>query len=111
MKNLKSTRVPAMSPEEMLRIAGAAAPQQPSAVAPAGSDKAVMVSVRMTEQTAEALAAYAIEHGITQRRLVAEALAARGVAVAARDLEDRPLPRRRGIGRGSERGSESAIPR
>jgi len=97
VKGLKSTHPPAMAPEEMLRVAGVAAPRQPSAVAPVGSGKSVMVSIRMTEQTAEAIAAYAIEHGITQRRLVAEALAARGVAVAPRDLEDRPLPRRRGV--------------
>ncbi|HJS86199.1 MAG TPA: hypothetical protein VJ779_12135 [Acetobacteraceae bacterium] len=96
MKGLKSTRAPAMAPEEMLRVAGVAAPRQPPAVVSVGSGKSVMISIRMTEQTAEALAACAIEHGVTQRRLVAEALAARGVAVAPRDLEDRPLPRRRG---------------
>jgi hypothetical protein len=100
VKNLKSTRaIP--SPEEMTRIAGAAAPLQPPAVAPAmspstGADKTAMLSVRMTESTLEALAAYAIEHHTTQRRVIAEALASRGVPVSARDLEDRPLPRRRG---------------
>jgi hypothetical protein len=92
VKGLKSTRAPA--PEEMLRIAGAAAPRQPSAVAP---DKPGVLSVRMTEQTLEALASFAIEHGTTQRRVVAEALAARGLQVSARDLEDRPQPRRRGL--------------
>lgn len=98
MKNLKSTRAtPAVSPEEMLRIAGTAAPQQPPAVASGeGSAKAAMLSVRMTEATLEALARFALEHGTTQRRVIAEALAAHGVRVAARDLEDRPPPRRRG---------------
>ncbi len=98
MKNLKSTRTaPAASPDEMLRIAGAAAPQQPSAIASIeGSDKSAMLSVRMTEATLEALASYALDQGTTQRRVIAEALAARGLLVAARDLEDRPQPRRRG---------------
>ena len=101
MKNLKSTRVtPAASPDEMLRIAGAAAPKQPSAIAITnGSDKSAMLSVRMTEATLEALAGHALKHGTTQRRVIAEALAARGIIVAARDLEDRPQPRRRGAGR------------
>ena len=96
MKGLKSTRQ-APSPEEMLRIAGAAAPQQPSAVAQSeGADKSAMLSVRLTETTLEALANYALQHGTTQRRVIAEALASRGIQVAARDLEDRPPPRRRG---------------
>jgi hypothetical protein len=98
LKHLKSTRpAPAISPDDMLRIAGAAAPQQPSAIASReGSDKSAMLSVRMTEATLEALAGYALDHGTTQRRVIAEALAAHGVRVAARDLEDRPQPRRRG---------------
>lgn len=98
MKGLKSTRsAPALSPDEMLRIAGSAAPEQPPAVAgAAGSDKAAMLSVRLTEATLEALAAYALGHETTQRRVIAEALAAKGIKVAARDLEDRPQPRRRG---------------
>lgn len=56
-----------------------------------------MLSVRLTEATLEALAAYAIDHGTTQRQVIAEALAARGVRVAPRDLKDRPQPRRRGV--------------
>lgn len=98
MKNLKSTRIPP-SPEEMLRVAGSAAPQHPPAVvAVEGLDKSAMLSVRMTEATLEALASYAIDQGTTQRRVIAEALARHGVRVAARDLEDRPQPRRRGRG-------------
>jgi hypothetical protein len=94
LKGLKSTRsAPAITPDEMLRVAGSAAPLQPPAV---GADKAAMLSVRMTETTLEALAAHALEQGTTQRRIIAEALAKHGVRVAARDLEDRPLPRRRG---------------
>lgn len=98
MKGLKSTRQPpAASPDEMLRIAGAAAPQQPSAIAQNdGADKSAMLSVRLTEATLEALADYALEQRTTQRRVIAEALAARGIQVAARDLADRPPPRRRG---------------
>ena len=98
MKGLKSTRqAPAASPDEMLRIAGAAAPQQPSAIAQTdGADKSAMLSVRLTEATLEALADHAFQHGTTQRRIIAEALAARGIPVASRDLQDRPPPRRRG---------------
>jgi predicted DNA binding CopG/RHH family protein len=98
LKNLKSTRpAPAIAPDDMLRIASVAAPQQPSAVTNAeGADKSAMLSVRMTEATLEALANYAVDHGTTQRRVIAEALAAHGIRVSARDLEDRPLPRRRG---------------
>ncbi len=80
-----------------MRVASAAAPFQPSAIGlPEASDKSAMLSVRLTETTLEALANFAIERGTTQRRVIAEALAAHGVIVAARDLEDRPPPRRRG---------------
>lgn len=98
MKGLKSTRpTPLASPQDMLRIADVAAPQQPPAVLSAeGSGKSAMLSVRMTEATLEALASYALTHGTTQRRVIAEALAAYGIRVAARDQEDRPQPRRRG---------------
>jgi hypothetical protein len=99
LKGLKSTRAaPAIpTPAEMLRVAGSAAPQQPPAIASIeGADKSAMLSVRMTEATLEALAGYALEQGTTQRRIIAEALAKHGVRVAARDLQDRPQPRRRG---------------
>jgi hypothetical protein len=96
LKGLKSTReAPAITPAEMLRVAGSAAPQQPPAIA-STADKSAMLSVRMTEATLEALAAYALRQGTTQRRVIADALAKHGVRVAARDLQDRPLPRRRG---------------
>lgn len=98
MKGLKSSRTaPAITPAEMLRVAGSAAPQQPPAVVSMeGVDKSSMLSVRMTEATLEALAAYALGQGTTQRRVIADALAKHGVRVAARDLQDRPQPRRRG---------------
>jgi hypothetical protein len=98
LKVLKSTRmVPAITPEEMLRAAGHAAPQQPPAVAAMeGAEKSAMLSVRMMEATLEALASYAIDQRTTQRRVIAEALAKHGVRVSARDLQDRPQPRRRG---------------
>ena len=101
MKGLKSTRqAPTASPDEMLRIAGAAAPLQPSAVAQiSGAGKSAMLSVRLTEITLDALANYAQQQGTTQRRVIAEALASRGIQVAGRDLEDRLPPRRRGINR------------
>ncbi len=99
MKGLNSTRTPSAipTPAEMLRVAGSAAPQQPPAIANMeGIDKSAKVSVRMTEATLEALADYALERGTTQRCIIAEALAKHGVRVAARDLEDRPQPRRLG---------------
>jgi hypothetical protein len=97
LKMLKSTRA-AISPEEMLRVAGNAAPLQPPAVASIEpSDKSAMLSVRMMEETLEALATYAHDRGTTQRRVIAEALVKHGVRVSARDLQDRPLPRRRGV--------------
>jgi hypothetical protein len=55
-----------------------------------------MLLVRLTESTLESLANYAQQQGTIQRRVIAEALAARGIQIAARDLEDRPPPRRRG---------------
>jgi hypothetical protein len=100
LKELKSTRSVAavMSPEEMLRVAGSAAPRQPPAVADAAlADKSAMLSVRMMEATLEALAGYALDHGTTQRRVIAEALAKHGVRVSPRDLQDRPQHRRRGL--------------
>ncbi|MFL5279920.1 MAG: hypothetical protein ACJ8AW_02705 [Rhodopila sp.] len=96
MKGLKSTRAaPPITPDEMLRVAGSAAPKQPPAIGNTNG-KSAMLSVRMTEATLEALASYALSQGTTQRRIIAEALAKHGVRVAARDLENRPLPRRRG---------------
>ena len=98
MKVMKSTRPgPTLTPDQMLRVAESAAPQQPPAIASsAGADKSSMLSVRLTEATLEALATYALDRQTTQRRVIAEALMAKGVRVAARDLEDRPQPRRRG---------------
>lgn len=100
MKGLKSTRpAPPISPDDMLRAAGEAAPQQPPAIAQRqGDDKPAVLSVRMTEGTLEALARFAIEKGTTQRRVIAEALAKHGVQVSSHDLEERPQPRRRGRG-------------
>jgi hypothetical protein len=96
--SLKSTRATAITPDEMLRAAGFAAPQQPPAVANTnGADKSAMLSVRMMEATLDALASYALDHGTTQRRVIAEALAKYGIRVSSRDLEDRPQPRRRGM--------------
>jgi hypothetical protein len=82
-----------------LRVAGTAAPEQPPAIASMeGVDKPAMLSVRMMEATLESLASYALGKGISQRRVIAEALSNHGVRVSPRDLEDRPIPRRRGRG-------------
>jgi hypothetical protein len=98
LKNLKSTRA-TLTPDEMLRAAGSAAPRQPPAVAKMDTpDKAAMLSVRMMEGTPEALARFALERGTTQRRVIADALAVHGARVSPADLRDRPQPRRRGRG-------------
>jgi hypothetical protein len=95
---LKSTR-PTITPEEMLRAAGHAAPQQPPAVASRDvADKTAMLAVRLMESTLESLATYAQKNGTTQRRVIAEALAQYGVRVAPRDLQEGPKLRRRGLG-------------
>src|SRR4051794_41827180 len=94
--------VPAASPDEMLRIAGAAAPQQPSAIASIeGSDKSAMLSVRMTEATLEALASYALDQGTTQRRVVAQTLAGPGPPLAGPGPVDPAPPPPRGDTRAS----------
>lgn len=72
------------------------APIDPAAVA--APDRTAMLSVRMKEATLEALARAAGAAGKSQRTFIAEALKAKGVPVAAADLEDRPRARRRGGG-------------
>lgn len=54
-----------------------------------------MLSARPTEAPLEALAGYTSEPGTTRRRAIAEALAAKGVKVVARDSENRPRQRGR----------------
>jgi hypothetical protein len=53
-----------------------------------------MVNVKMTEESAIALAQQAKAQGITQKQLVCRALQAAGVTIDPMDLEDR-TPRRR----------------
>ena len=55
-----------------------------------------MFSMRFRESTLESLARVARARGLTQKQLVARALAEAGVEVAPIDAEDRPPPRRRG---------------
>lgn len=56
--------------------------------------RAVLVNVKMAEQSAIALAKQAAAEGITQKQLICRALQAAGVPMDPLDLEDR-TPRRR----------------
>ena len=94
MKAPLKARVARPSPEDALRIAGAAAPSQPPAQLPAG-DGATTLNLRVRRSTVDALTAAARQRGLTLKQVVTQALAAAGVEVAAADLEDR-TPRRRG---------------
>lgn len=94
MKAPLKARAGRPSPEDALRIAGAAAPSQPPAQIPAG-DGATTLNLRVRRSTVNALAAAARQRGLTLKQVVAHALAAAGVEVAPADLEDR-TPRRRG---------------
>ena len=94
-----------MDPQEALRVASKVAPHHPPAEAPIPvrrpappPDQAAMLSMRFRESTLESLAAVARTRGLTQKQLVARALADTGVEVAPADTEDRPPPRRRGGG-------------
>lgn len=93
-RGLPSRRI---EPAALAAAARAVAPHAPPATA-RPSDATAMLSVRMKESTLEALAREALRSGLSQRRIIAEALAARGLPVAAADLEDRPRARRRGGG-------------
>jgi hypothetical protein len=89
-----------LSPDEAVRIASSVAPELPPATLPSVSaqpvpDKPGMLSVRLMESSLTALARAARDQGVTQRQVVAKALAAAGVTIAQADLEDRPAPRRR----------------
>jgi hypothetical protein len=100
---------PPIAPREALRVASQVAPRQPPAVAPVPAepqpqprqpapppDRSAMLSMRFRESTLESLAVAARRQGLTQKQLVARALASAGVEVAPADAEDRPPPRRRG---------------
>ena len=84
--------------DEAMQIAAAIAPHAPPAVAeaaPTYNETSVIVSMRLTEHTAAVLAQEADRQGITQRVLLARALAAAGLDVAPADLKERTPPRRR----------------
>lgn len=81
------------SPEEVLRLATEAAPQQPPAVAPV-ADPLTTLNMRFRTSSVNALATAAKERGLTMKQVVAHALQAAGVTVAPADLEDR-TPRRK----------------
>jgi hypothetical protein len=53
----------------------------------------MFLSMRLTRRSAEAIAVVAEREGITQKQVVFRALAASGIPVDERDLEDRS-PRR-----------------
>ena len=59
-------------------------------------DRSAMLSMRFRESSLESLARVARARGLTQKQLVARALAETGVDIAPGDAEDRPPPRRRG---------------
>jgi hypothetical protein len=105
-KSLKPRAAAAsMDPREALRVASQVAPHHPPAENPARrppppppppADRSAMLSMRFREATLESLARVARARGLTQKQMVARALAEAGVEVAAADAEDRPPPRRRG---------------
>ncbi len=105
MKQLKP-RTSAIDPEEAVRIARETAPHQPPALAaspvpalpvPAPSKvTSAMLAQRFTEPTLDSLARVARTKGLTQKQLIAQALAAAGVDVHPEDLRDRTPIRRRG---------------
>jgi hypothetical protein len=101
MKHLKP-RAAVIDPEEAVRIARETAPHQPPALAtppapPVPSKVAsAMLAQRFTEPTLDSLARVAKGKGLTQKQLIAQALAAAGVDVHPEDLRDRTPVRRRG---------------
>src|SRR5215213_3871490 len=85
----------AMDPREALRVASEVAPHHPPAEAPMPArrlppptpDRSAMLSMRFRESTLESLARMARARGLTQKQLVARALAEAGVEVAPEDAE------------------------
>jgi hypothetical protein len=75
----------------------APAPEQPypNHLSNSASSKTVMLSLRITEATADALARTALGSGRTQRHIVAKALQVAGIEVHPDDLHNRPPHRRR----------------
>ena len=102
MKQLKPRAV-TIEPEEAVRIARETAPHHPPVLAtsppPPAPSKVVsaMLAQRFTEPTLDSLARVARSKGLTQKQLIAQALAAAGVEVHPDDLRDRTPVRRRGI--------------
>jgi hypothetical protein len=85
------------TPEEALRLATAAAPQHPPAVAspPTAEGGSTTLNQRFRRTTVANLASAAEARGLTMKQVVAQALQATGVTVDPADLEDR-TPRRKG---------------
>jgi hypothetical protein len=84
-----------MTPAEIVRVASEAAPELPPATAPGVPDSPGILTVRLMESTMVSVARAAKARGMTQRQLVAQALAAFGLEVAEIDLRERTAPRRR----------------
>ena len=85
--------VPPELPDRL--FATAADPAQLDHSSSSASSKTVMLSFRLTEATAEALARAAMQSDQTQRYLLAKALQVAGVEVHSDDLKNRPPHRRR----------------
>jgi len=66
--------------------------EPPAVVRP--SRKAVLINIKVAEETAIALARKAVAEGQTQKQIIVRALQSLGLPVDPRDLEDRS-PRRR----------------
>jgi hypothetical protein len=94
---------PKPSPAEMVAVARAHDPSVPPAVvspsvktAPPAEEELVQLNVRIQRKLADQLADAAERERVSQRVIIARALAAAGFAVGEADLTDRIIRRRRG---------------
>ncbi|MBV8093239.1 MAG: hypothetical protein JO110_08375 [Acetobacteraceae bacterium] len=94
---------PKPSPAEMVALARAQDPSVPPAVTtptvkaePAPEEELVQLNVRIQRRLADQLADAAERERVSQRVIIARALAAVGFAVGEADLTDRIIRRRRG---------------
>jgi hypothetical protein len=91
-----------MDPAQLVSVARQVAPELPPATAPiqpapppAKPDKPGIHTVRMMESSMVSIAQEAKRRGLTQRQLLALALDAFGVPMAAEDLREREVKKRR----------------
>ena len=85
---------PRLSPAELREIATRADPSQPPAVMPTQQQGSRLITLRLQNPLADAIADAAEAQGITQKMVITRALEAAGFRVSPLDLEDR-TPRRR----------------